>query len=140
MPGVNDCDLLMYLRAARSMAAFAGMCDGGSTEDGCLAASRDDTTLNALNTLHESCYDAGKALQRLVKKPVPKLIEKCWSEDEVKRFIKGLRQYGKNFFKIRKELLPNKETVSHCSIGGFYTRPRLCTINVWVLYKVVIQI
>uniref|UniRef100_A0A8C9W6C1 Arginine-glutamic acid dipeptide repeats protein n=1 Tax=Scleropages formosus TaxID=113540 RepID=A0A8C9W6C1_SCLFO len=110
MPGVNDCDLLMYLRAARSMAAFAGMCDGGSTEDGCLAASRDDTTLNALNILHESKYDAGKALQRLVKKPVPKLIEKCWSEDEVKRFIKGLRQYGKNFFRIRKELLPNKET------------------------------
>nr|XP_023651761.1 arginine-glutamic acid dipeptide repeats protein isoform X2 [Paramormyrops kingsleyae] len=110
MPGVNDCDLLMYLRAARSMAAFAGMCDGGSTEDGCLAASRDDTTLNALNTLHESKYDAGKALQRLVKKPIPKLIEKCWSEDEVKRFIKGLRQYGKNFFRIRKELLPNKET------------------------------
>uniref|UniRef100_A0A8C5TYU1 Arginine-glutamic acid dipeptide repeats protein n=1 Tax=Malurus cyaneus samueli TaxID=2593467 RepID=A0A8C5TYU1_9PASS len=92
MPGVNDCDLLMYLRAARSMAAFAGMCDGGSTEDGCVAASRDDTTLNALNTLHESNYDAGKALQRL------------------KRFIKGLRQYGKNFFRIRKELLPNKET------------------------------
>ncbi|KAM6976834.1 LOW QUALITY PROTEIN: arginine-glutamic acid dipeptide repeats protein [Aplochiton taeniatus] len=110
MPGVNDCDLLMYLRAARSMAAFAGMCDGGSTEDGCLAASRDDTTLNALNTLHESSYDAGKALQRLVKKPVPKLIEKCWSDDEVKRFIKGLRQFGKNFFRIRKELLPNKET------------------------------
>ncbi|XP_068599949.1 arginine-glutamic acid dipeptide repeats protein [Brachionichthys hirsutus] len=110
MPGVNDCDLLMYLRAARSMAAFAGMCDGGSTEDGCLAASRDDTTLNALNTLHESSYDAGKALQRLVKKPIPKLIEKCWSDDEVKRFIKGLRQFGKNFFRIRKELLPNKET------------------------------
>lgn len=33
--------------------------------------------------LHESNYDAGKALQRLVKKPVPKLIEKCWTEDEV---------------------------------------------------------
>uniref|UniRef100_H9GE61 SANT domain-containing protein n=1 Tax=Anolis carolinensis TaxID=28377 RepID=H9GE61_ANOCA len=62
------------------------------------------------NSLHESNYDAGKALQRLVKKPVPKLIEKCWTEDEVKRFIKGLRQYGKNFFRIRKELLPNKET------------------------------
>jgi len=28
-----------------------------------------------------------------------------------KRFIKGLRQFGKNFFRIRKELLPNKETV-----------------------------
>lgn len=33
--------------------------------------------------LHESGYDAGRALQRLVKKPVPKLIEKCWTEDEV---------------------------------------------------------
>lgn len=97
------------------MAAFAGMCDGGSTEDGCLAASRDDTTLNALNMvsgrdaapgqgsksdsfpplcvfhhalslqLHASHYDAAKALQRLVKKPLPKLIEKCWSEDDVVR-------------------------------------------------------
>jgi len=46
--GLADCDLKMYLRAARSMAAFAGMCDGGSAEDGCLAASRDDTTINAL--------------------------------------------------------------------------------------------
>ncbi|XP_061640891.1 arginine-glutamic acid dipeptide repeats protein isoform X1 [Phyllopteryx taeniolatus] len=109
-PGVNDCDLLMYLRAARSMAAFAGMCDGGSTEDGCLAASRDDTTLNALNMLHASHYDAAKALQRLVKKPLPRLIEKCWSEDDVKRFIKGLRQYGKNFFRIRKDFLPSKKT------------------------------
>ncbi|XP_022602540.1 arginine-glutamic acid dipeptide repeats protein-like isoform X2 [Seriola dumerili] len=109
-PGVNDCDLLMYLRAARSMAAFAGMCDGGSTEDGCLAASRDDTTLNALNMLHASHYDAAKALQRLVKKPLPKLIEKCWSEGDVKHFIKGLRQYGKNFFRIRKDFLPSKKT------------------------------
>lgn len=40
--------------------------------------------------LHESSYDAGKALQRLVKKPVPKLIEKCWSEDEVVSQIKVL--------------------------------------------------
>lgn len=42
---------------ARSMAAFAGMCDGGSTEDGCLAASRDDTTLNALNMVRCSVSD-----------------------------------------------------------------------------------
>lgn len=38
------------------MAAFAGMCDGGSTEDGCLAASRDDTTLNALNTVSSNAW------------------------------------------------------------------------------------
>lgn len=37
-----------------------------------------------------------------------------------KRFVKGLRQYGKNFFRIRKELLPNKETVS--AAGLYVTR------------------
>lgn len=44
----------------RSMAAFAGMCDGGSTEDGCLAASRDDTTLNALNMVSRRDIVAGQ--------------------------------------------------------------------------------
>ncbi|KAK7023422.1 hypothetical protein SK128_002039 [Halocaridina rubra] len=111
IPGASrDTDLLMYLRAARSMAAFAGLCDGGSTTDGCNAASRDDTTINALEMLHNSDYDHGKALQALVKCPVPDGIEKKWSEEERKRFMKGLRQYGKNFFRIRKDLLPHKET------------------------------
>jgi len=110
-PGrTHDHDLLMYLRAARSMAAFAGMCDGGSTEDGCVAASRDDTTANALDVLHESSYDTGAALQTLVKNPVPNGLDKQWTEDETRRFIKGLRQHGKNFFKIRTEFLPEKET------------------------------
>ncbi|XP_046421648.1 arginine-glutamic acid dipeptide repeats protein-like isoform X5 [Neodiprion fabricii] len=105
-----DGDLLMYLRAARSMAAFAGMCDGGSPDDGCVAASRDDTTINALDILHDSGYDPGRALQALVKCPVPKGIDKKWSEEETKRFVKGLRQFGKNFFRIRKDLLPHKDT------------------------------
>lgn len=80
-----DGDLLMYLRAARSMAAFAGMCDGGSPDDGCVAASRDDTTINALDTLHHSGYDPGRALQALVKCPIPKSVDKKWSEDETVR-------------------------------------------------------
>lgn len=33
------------------MAAFAGMCDGGSTDDGCNAASMDETTINAMDTV-----------------------------------------------------------------------------------------
>ncbi|XP_020300578.1 arginine-glutamic acid dipeptide repeats protein-like isoform X5 [Pseudomyrmex gracilis] len=105
-----DGDLLMYLRAARSMAAFAGMCDGGSPDDGCVSASRDDTTINALDILHDSGYDPGRALQALVKCPVPKGIDKKWSEEETKRFVKGLRQFGKNFSRIRKDLLPHKDT------------------------------
>ena len=110
-PGrTHDHDLLMYLRAARSMAAFAGMCDGGSTDDGCFAASKDDTTANALNVLHDCRYDTGAALQMLVKNPVPVGLEKQWTEDETRRFIKGLRLHGKNFFKIRTEFLPEKDT------------------------------
>ena len=50
---------------------FLGMCDGGSTDDGCFAASRDDTTANALNVLHDCNYDTAAALQMLVKNPVP---------------------------------------------------------------------
>ncbi|XP_061189583.1 arginine-glutamic acid dipeptide repeats protein-like isoform X2 [Saccostrea echinata] len=107
---VGDGDLMMYLRAARSVAAFAGMCDGGSTEDGCQAASMDETTMNAMDTLHRCNYDHGKALQALVKSPALRSIEKKWTEDELKRFVKGLRTYGKDFFKIRKELFPGKET------------------------------
>lgn len=61
--------------------------------------------------LHDSGYDPGKALQALVKCPVPKGIDKKWSEEETKRFVKGLRQFGKNFFRIRKDLLPHRDTV-----------------------------
>ncbi|WAR14933.1 RERE-like protein [Mya arenaria] len=107
--GVLDGDLMMFLRAARSVAAFAGMCDGGNT-DGCQAAAMDDTTLNAMHMLHRYDYDTGKALQGLVKAPALRTIDKKWNEEDTKRFVKGLRVYGKNFFKIRKELLPTKET------------------------------
>lgn len=51
--GVNSY-VNLFVCFPRSMAAFAGMCDGGSTEDGCLAASRDDTTLNALNMVRRA--------------------------------------------------------------------------------------
>lgn len=51
---VRDRDLLVYLRAARSMAAYAGMCDGGSADEGCIAASRDDTTINAFHIVSKN--------------------------------------------------------------------------------------
>jgi arginine-glutamic acid dipeptide repeat-containing protein len=56
------------------MAAFAGMCDGGSTEDGCFAASRDDTTANALDVLHECEYDTGKEYPTLVFRSVASIL------------------------------------------------------------------
>lgn len=33
------------------MAAFVGMCDGGSPDEGCEMASKDDTTINALEAV-----------------------------------------------------------------------------------------
>merc|ERR1712142_727931 len=62
------------------------------------------------HVLHDCGYDTGAALQKLVKNPVPVGLEKQWSEDETRRFIKGLRLHGKNFFKIRTEFLPEKGT------------------------------
>ena len=46
-----------------------------------------------------------------MKNPVPVATDMKWDEEEKKKFIKGLKQWGKNFFRIRKELLPNKTTV-----------------------------
>lgn len=46
-----DDDLVTFLQAARSMAAFARMCDGGSSEDGLTAANSDETTFNALDVV-----------------------------------------------------------------------------------------
>ena len=115
-PGrIHDHDLLMYLRAGRSMAAFAAMCDaGGSAEEGFTAASRDSITANAIQVLHECDYDAGKAVQTLLNTPFPPAsagdISRRWQEEDVKAFIKGLRVYGKNFFKIRVDFLPDKDT------------------------------
>lgn len=109
-PNTNDIDLNMYLQAARSMAAFVGMCDGGSPDEGCEMASKDDTTINALEALHDNNYSYSKALQALVKNPVPKTVDRKWNHDEIKMFVRGLRQYGKNFFRIKTENLPHKET------------------------------
>ncbi|KHJ45694.1 Myb-like DNA-binding domain protein [Trichuris suis] len=106
---ISDADLVMFLQAARSMAAFAGMCDSGSTDEMCVAAARDQTTINAFDALHGNDYDTGKALQELVKSPLPLSIEKRWSDDDTKKFVKGLKQFGKNFFRIQKELLSHKQ-------------------------------
>jgi len=108
-PGVADNDLVMYLRAARSMAAFAGMCDGGPT-DACVTATRDATTLNAIDILTQCNGKVDLALEKLCQNPMPIIPQRMWCEDDTKAFIKGLKQYGKDFFYIYKEYLPHKST------------------------------
>ena len=111
---IHDHDLLMFLRAGRSMAAFAAMCDGESPDEGFVIASKDGICANAIQLLHDNEYDTGKALQSLLKTPYSDYggadPARRWPEDDVKDFIKGLRLYGKNFFMIKQECLPHRET------------------------------
>lgn len=79
-------------------------------EDGCIAASRDDTTITAFDVLHDSGYDPGKALEALLKCPVAKGIDKKWTEEETKRFIKGLRHFARIFFASTKTFAPQTHT------------------------------
>ena len=83
-PGrIQDHDLLMYLRACHSIADLEtwvdkkmvenqlAMHDGETLEspdNGFLVATKDGIGLNAIQKLHESGYDTGKALQVGTKK------------------------------------------------------------------------
>jgi len=74
------------------------------------AAQSDTTTIHALQVLNEAGYNTAKALKLLVKCQTPKNLDQKWLEEDQKKFVKGLGQFGKNFFRIRKELLPHKTT------------------------------
>ena len=83
-PGrIHDHDLLMYLRACHSIADLEtwvdkkmvenqlAMHDGETLEspdNGFLVATKDGIGLNAIQKLHDSGYDTGKALQVGTKK------------------------------------------------------------------------
>lgn len=80
---ISDACLLRYLQSARSIAAFAGMCTRGSTDDMYDAAQSDQTTIYAIDVLHRMQYDSSKALQYLAKQPAPPgYEEKKWTDDE----------------------------------------------------------
>jgi len=53
-------------------------------------------------------------LQLFLKTPFPKygVVDTCrkWPEEDLNKFIKGVKIYGKNFFKIHQELLSHRGT------------------------------
>ncbi len=62
--------------------------------------------------MHGNAYRTGDSLNHLIDARRQKLKgANGLNDEETKKFIKGLKQWGKNFFRIRKELLPNKTTV-----------------------------
>ena len=83
---IDDDGLLMYLRAARSIALHAGLCVNGYLREGYSAAGADQTTQRAYDVLWEHQFDTSAALQDLVKSPdAQSLIQsKYWSAEETK--------------------------------------------------------
>jgi len=100
-------------------------------------ATRDATTLNAIDILTQCNGKVDLALEKLCQNPMPIIPQRMWCEDDTKAFIKGktqkslvtiydsqnvesasadfelkkgLKQYGKDFFYIYKEFLPHKST------------------------------
>lgn len=108
---ISEANLLTYLQGVRSIAAHAGYGKRMSLDDLYDTAQSDDIIIYAIDVLHRMQYDTAKALQHVVKVPIPPGYEdKKWTEEEQKKFMKGFRQYGKNFFRIHKELLPHRQT------------------------------
>jgi arginine-glutamic acid dipeptide repeat-containing protein len=60
--------------------------------------------------LHTHNYEQGKAMREFVDDPCPASVVSTWTDEEGKKFTKGLKQWGKNFFRIRKELMSHKTT------------------------------
>jgi len=113
-PIIKNSKLAVYLRAARSITSYSGFCeaqDGTTEKTAAINALPDDNNIAySYDMLHQYNYNISEALQYLIKNPVPKEIMTPWTEDERKRFMRGLRSYGKTFHKIRKELLPERTT------------------------------
>ena len=60
--------------------------------------------------LHAHSYSAGRAMHAFVDDPCPPSVIHTWSDDESKKFVKGLKQWGKNFHRIRRELMAHRTT------------------------------
>ncbi|OAF71826.1 hypothetical protein A3Q56_00388 [Intoshia linei] len=68
----------------------------------------DDIYELSLETLFNQNYKTDKALKIIRKTEFPKSLNEIWSLEDVKKFEKGIRQYGKDFFRIHNEHLKHK--------------------------------
>merc|ERR1712157_578419 len=73
-------------------------------------SERDEITFNSLNTLYHCNMSTTKAIQMLGKNPMPVPVMAKWPDDEVKIFTKGLKSFGKNFSKIKRNYFQHKTT------------------------------
>lgn len=118
---LNEKKVDQFLVMARSIGTFARALDSGSSSKepslhlSAAAASRDITLFQALNILHKSDYDIGKAVSGLIPDGGPVLCRdemEEWSSGEATLFEEGIRKHGKEFLEIQQEYLPWKSLSS----------------------------
>lgn len=118
---LSDKQVDQFLVLARSIGTFARALDSGSSSKepslhlSAAAASRDITLFQALNILHKSEYDVGRAVGVLIPDGGPVLCRdemEEWSSGEASLFEEGIRKQGKEFLEIQQEYLPWKSLSS----------------------------
>lgn len=123
---VTEDDLDRLITIAKSVGLYARALDASAASvqpllqvSACMA-SRDSTLQWAMDCMHNSGYDLGEAVKKMVTKKGPVLVRdqlEAWSPSEAQLFEDGVDRYGKEFSLIRAECLPWK---SYSAIIEFY--------------------
>ncbi|KZS07871.1 putative Metastasis-associated protein MTA1 [Daphnia magna] len=112
--GLSDREIDQFLVVARSVGTFARALDCSSSVKqpslhmSAAAASRDITLFHAMDALHQSGYDLGKAMCALVPQTGPILCRdqmEEWSASEANLFEEAMEKYGKDFNDVRQDFL-----------------------------------
>jgi metastasis-associated protein MTA len=115
--GLSDQEIDQFLILAKSVGTFGRALDCNnafkqpSLPLSAAYASRDITLLNAMNVLHESNYEVGRAALALIGQSGPIVCKdemEAWSASEANIFEDALEKFGKDFNEIHREQLPWK--------------------------------
>ncbi|VDK42078.1 unnamed protein product, partial [Anisakis simplex] len=100
----------VYKRATRSFRMFAMVRNEHVTQMERDFRTGDLCMYDAIITLHKCGYNVNHAIEAMNKNDEHLLkVTNFMSADDAKKFAKGIKTYGKNFLKIKKELLPHHE-------------------------------
>uniref|UniRef100_A0A182YAS3 Uncharacterized protein n=1 Tax=Anopheles stephensi TaxID=30069 RepID=A0A182YAS3_ANOST len=101
----NERQVQRFIELARSSAAPLGC----HTEE------------NALRALLEANGEIHQAILGMLQGP-PATIHRRWTADEIEQLIQGLEEYGKDFHRIARDLLPGKSTADCVQMYYFWKK------------------
>uniref|UniRef100_A0A182VZ43 Uncharacterized protein n=1 Tax=Anopheles minimus TaxID=112268 RepID=A0A182VZ43_9DIPT len=76
---------------------------------------------NALRALLEANGEIHQAILGMLQGP-PATIHRRWTADEIEQLIQGLEEYGKDFHRIARDLLPGKSTADCVQMYYFWKK------------------